>query len=264
MADDLTPEQYEMLFGEPPPNPALSEKQPPPPPVVSPPPPPARVEQSVVSPPSPSARPSVLAPRPPARGALQTSTTLVGRPSIWGRTTTGQRVGVGALGVVALLFATAVASAMMSGPSTTSTGDASTDVPDQVEITNDFASPVPVPTTAPPVSTTTTVVETTTTQAPTTTAPTTTVAPTTTTSTTTTAAPTTTTTAAPTTTTIAPTTTAAPASNCHPNYSPCVPNFPGDALNCDDIRFQVTVIGGRDPYGLDGNDNDGLGCESYR
>ena len=101
--------------------------------------------------------------------------------------------------------------------------------------------------------------------------PTTTTAPasTTTTSTTTTTT-TSTTTQAPTTTatptTQAPTTTATPttaAPNCHPNYDPCIPNFPGDALNCGDVRIQVRVIGGRDPYNLDGNDDDGLGCESY-
>ena len=100
-------------------------------------------------------------------------------------------------------------------------------------------------------------------------APTTTAAPTTTTTTTTTSS-TTTTTVAPTTTTttttLAPTTTVAPTSppttsNCHPNYSPCVPNLPGDALNCPQVGFRVTVIGA-DPYGLDG-DNDGEGCESY-
>ena len=87
---------------------------------------------------------------------------------------------------------------------------------------------------------------------------------TTTTSTTTTSAPTTTmtppTTQAPTTAapTTAPAATTAP--NCHPNYDPCIPNFPGDALNCADVGRQVRVIGGSDPYRLDG-DNDGLGCE---
>ena len=99
---------------------------------------------------------------------------------------------------------------------------------------------------------------------PTVTTPTTTTTTTTTTATTTTTTATTTTTTA-TTTTAATTTTVATttaASNCHPNYEPCVPNVAGD-LNCDDIGFSVRVVGGRDPYGLDGNDNDGLGCESY-
>ena len=91
---------------------------------------------------------------------------------------------------------------------------------------------------------------------------TTTTAPTTTASTTapsTTAAPATT--VAAVTTAAAVTTTAASAPNCHPNYKPCVPNVAGD-LNCGDIGFQVEVMGA-DPYGLDGNDNDNLGCESF-
>ena len=92
----------------------------------------------------------------------------------------------------------------------------------------------PTTTTGPETTTTTTTASTTTTAAPTTTV-----------------APTTTTTAAP--TTVAPTTAA---TNCHPNYDPCIPNFPGDALNCDDVGIQVRVVGGRDPYQLDGNDND--------
>ena len=100
------------------------------------------------------------------------------------------------------------------------------------------------------VSTTTTTATTSTTT--TTTSTTTTSAPTTTTTPPTTQAPTT---AAPTT---APAATTAP--NCHPNYDPCIPNFPGDALNCADVGRQVRVIGGSDPYRLDG-DNDGLGCE---
>lgn len=52
-----------------------------------------------------------------------------------------------------------------------------------------------------------------------------------------------------------------PASNCDPNYTPCVPNVSYD-LDCPDIGFRVTVIGS-DRHGFDGNDNDGLGCESY-
>ncbi len=48
---------------------------------------------------------------------------------------------------------------------------------------------------------------------------------------------------------------------CDPNYSPCVPISSAD-LDCGDIGFSVTIIGG-DPHGFDGNDNDGLGCESY-
>ncbi len=51
------------------------------------------------------------------------------------------------------------------------------------------------------------------------------------------------------------------ASGCDPNYTPCVPISATD-LDCGDIGFSVTIIGG-DPHGFDGNDNDGLGCESY-
>jgi micrococcal nuclease len=53
----------------------------------------------------------------------------------------------------------------------------------------------------------------------------------------------------------------APAGGCDPNYTPCVPISPTD-LDCADIGFSVTIIGS-DPHGFDGNDNDGLGCESY-
>ena len=111
--------------------------------------------------------------------------------------------------------------------------------------------------------TSTTVQATTTTLAPTTT----TAAPTT----TTTAAPTTTTTVAPTTTTtIAPTTTAPPAPTCHPAYSsPCVPAGVSD-VDCASgggngpyyVNGPVYLAGTDDPYGLDGNDKDGIGCES--
>lgn len=82
------------------------------------------------------------------------------------------------------------------------------------------------------------------------------------TSTTSTSTSTSTTTTASTTTSVA-TTTAVPEGDCHPNYKPCITNLPGDALNCADVRRQVQVIDA-DPYQLDGNDNDGLGCESYR
>jgi micrococcal nuclease len=49
--------------------------------------------------------------------------------------------------------------------------------------------------------------------------------------------------------------------NCHPSYDPCVPNTDHD-LDCKDIGFRVRVIG-PDEYRLDGEDNDGRGCESY-
>jgi len=60
---------------------------------------------------------------------------------------------------------------------------------------------------------------------------------------------------------VAPTPPPKQASNCDPNYTPCVPNVSYD-LNCADIGFRVRVIG-TDVHGFDGNDNDGLGCESY-
>ena len=52
----------------------------------------------------------------------------------------------------------------------------------------------------------------------------------------------------------------APRSSCHPSYQPCVSDGPD--LNCPQIGFKVKVVG-PDEYGLDGNDNDGWGCESY-
>ena len=57
---------------------------------------------------------------------------------------------------------------------------------------------------------------------------------------------------------------AATAGNCDPNYEgACVPLYDraGD-LDCADIGSAVTVVGS-DPHGFDGNDNDGLGCETY-
>jgi uncharacterized membrane protein len=48
---------------------------------------------------------------------------------------------------------------------------------------------------------------------------------------------------------------------CHDAYSPCVLDMPWDR-NCDDIGFQVAVLGDRDPYGLD-RDGDGLGCTAF-
>lgn len=48
---------------------------------------------------------------------------------------------------------------------------------------------------------------------------------------------------------------------CHPAYHECLPQT-GD-LNCGDVGHSVNVLDpNRDPYGLDGNDHDGKGCES--
>ena len=72
--------------------------------------------------------------------------------------------------------------------------------------------------------------------------------------------------AAPTTTRTAPTTAVQqPArGNCHPAYpDDCIPPAPPD-LNCPQIGRLVRVDHAfGDPHGLDGNDNDGWGCESY-
>jgi hypothetical protein len=61
---------------------------------------------------------------------------------------------------------------------------------------------------------------------------------------------------------IAPPAPAPTPSTCDSNYSGgCVPIVSYD-LDCPDIGFSVVVVGS-DPHGFDGNDNDGLGCESY-
>lgn len=52
----------------------------------------------------------------------------------------------------------------------------------------------------------------------------------------------------------------AESANCHPSYTPCVPDGPD--LDCDEIRHEV-IVTGPDEFNLDGNDNDGRGCESY-
>jgi len=53
---------------------------------------------------------------------------------------------------------------------------------------------------------------------------------------------------------------------CDPNYTPCVPI--AEDVDCAGgsgngpayVAGPVTIVG-RDIYGLDGNDNDGIGCE---
>lgn len=81
-----------------------------------------------------------------------------------------------------------------------------------------------------------------------------------------TAAPTPVPTAAPTPVpTAAPTpvpTAAPPAANCDPAYpTVCIPPPPPD-LDCGDISFRRFTVLPPDPHGFDGNDNDGIGCES--
>jgi resuscitation-promoting factor RpfB len=52
------------------------------------------------------------------------------------------------------------------------------------------------------------------------------------------------------------------APKCDTNYTGgCVPIVSYD-LDCVDIGFRVYVVG-YDKHGFDGNDNDGIGCESY-
>ena len=45
---------------------------------------------------------------------------------------------------------------------------------------------------------------------------------------------------------------------CHPSYSPCLPV--GADLDCDDVTGPIAITGD-DPYRLDGDDQDGIGCE---
>ncbi len=40
-----------------------------------------------------------------------------------------------------------------------------------------------------------------------------------------------------------------------------MPAYPPD-VDCADIGTSVEIVG-NDPYGVDANDNDGLGCEDY-
>jgi len=50
--------------------------------------------------------------------------------------------------------------------------------------------------------------------------------------------------------------------NCDPSYpTVCIPPAPPN-LNCGDITFRRFTVLPPDPHGFDGNDNDGLGCES--
>jgi hypothetical protein len=54
----------------------------------------------------------------------------------------------------------------------------------------------------------------------------------------------------------------APSANCDPSYpTVCIPPAPPD-LDCGDISYRRFTVVPPDPHGFDGNDNDGLGCES--
>ncbi len=56
--------------------------------------------------------------------------------------------------------------------------------------------------------------------------------------------------------------TGAAATECHPSYPDfCIPPPPPNR-NCDDISGRGFTVLSPDPHGLDGNDNDGIGCES--
>jgi hypothetical protein len=55
-------------------------------------------------------------------------------------------------------------------------------------------------------------------------------------------------------------------SNCHPGYSDCVPRASdvdcrGGTGDGPEYVNGPVVVYGSDPYGLDGYDNDGVGCE---
>lgn len=82
--------------------------------------------------------------------------------------------------------------------------------------------------------------------------------------------------APPATTTLAPSTPRPPAitppqalvpptrsrSGCDPSYpTVCIPPAPPD-LDCGDIPYRRFAVRPPDPHGFDGNDNDGIGCES--
>ncbi|MDQ3823569.1 MAG: nuclease, partial [Actinomycetota bacterium] len=53
-----------------------------------------------------------------------------------------------------------------------------------------------------------------------------------------------------------------PSGNCSPSYpTVCIPPPPPD-LDCADIPFRNFPVLPPDPHRLDGNDNDGVGCET--
>ena len=275
----MTPEEYEILFGEPMPveelAPYTNEPALPAPIQDAPPPPPPQPIVRPAVPPSPPAP----APPPPVLG----NTSLIETPAPKSIPDAGRSSAFGLLrrkrvAIPLAIFGLIVLAALnppdedgtvatTEQQSVFSAGEAESEADVDEEATTTSTSTTAAPETTASTSTTTT----TTTQAPTNAiaalpdstdaSPTTTQAPTT----TSTAPETTTTTSTSTTTTTQAPTTAAPApaavADCHPNYSPCIPNLPGDALNCGQVGRRVTVNGG-DPYRLD-RDNDGVGCESF-
>lgn len=59
-----------------------------------------------------------------------------------------------------------------------------------------------------------------------------------------------------------PTATATRSGNCDPAYpTVCIPPPPPD-LDCPDIEYRNFTVLPPDPHGFDGNDNDGIGCET--
>ncbi len=53
-----------------------------------------------------------------------------------------------------------------------------------------------------------------------------------------------------------------PQADCDSAYPDvCIPPYPPD-LDCGDVPYDDIWVPGPDPHGFDGNDNDGLGCES--
>ena len=239
MADgDLTPEEYEMLFGEPPPASIWQSTPPPPPPVsfsVAPPPPPSSIQDA---PPPP---PSLATPSPLATSKATAASRFAGM-------SLRRKAAMIAVGGIAVISVVNSAADDSGDVDTIITDDGTEQISNFSEPVEDVEAEIVTPIED----------KTTTTAAPTTT---------TTSTTTTTAAPTTTTTASTTTTTAAPTTVApaavAPIRDCQ-GYNPCIE--PGPDVDCaggsgNGPRYSGPVsVTGSDPYDLD-RDGDGRGCE---
>jgi micrococcal nuclease len=57
-------------------------------------------------------------------------------------------------------------------------------------------------------------------------------------------------------------TSSAPRADCHPSYpGVCIP--PPPDLDCPDVPYRNFTVLPPDPHGFDGNDNDGVGCETW-